>query len=111
MSTGSELTPEQIERIRQFLAKQTSSRAEVKAPDERRYFHIEWRGFDTVVPSSDSSMLEAASYALSEKLQAWYYIAPYEQKPSLTGAPTTTCWTHDQYCDWLRRKEQNDTKT
>jgi hypothetical protein len=100
-----ELTVEQLALVRQYLAKQASNRAEVEQLTRARYYHIEFQGFDTIVPSSECEEANAVDYAMSERLQAWYRVPTPERDYNASELPVLTVYTHDQYCDWLRKKE------
>ncbi len=108
-----ELTPDVLKRIADILS---SDKAQTKRATHvsdslststlisTTYGYIvSFNGFETFVGSNeveaDASIAE--SYALSNKLQAWY-LNPRDT----TSGPTTLSVSHDDYCDWLRRKDE-----
>ena len=104
--TNVELTPEQLTLVRAYLAKQAQLKAEpMAASDERFYYYVEFKGFGTVVPSSDcNDMALVRKYALEEPLQCWYFVKEPQYTYGEDGYVVLR-WTHSQYCDWLRSKE------
>lgn len=108
-----ELTPEVLAKIRDILSSstaQTKRATHVSDSTERVYYYVEYRGFATVVSSRDITLAtdaqeaQAVDFAFNDKLQPWYRLSVLEQSIGISD-PQVTKWTHNDFCDWLRRRE------
>lgn len=103
-----ELTPEVLAKIRDILSpSQAQTKRATHVSDSALFgpsiygYIVSYNGFETFVSRSEAlSVLNAEAFALNESLQAWY-LNPRDT----TSGPTTVSVSHDEYCDWLRRKE------
>jgi len=105
-----ELTPDVLKRIADILSPEKAKTKRATHVSDSTFvsattygYIVSFNGFETFVGSNeveaDASIAE--SYALSNKLQAWY-LNPRDT----TSGPTTLSVSHDDYCDWLRRKDE-----
>lgn len=95
-----ELTPDVLAKIRDILS---PDKAQTK---RATYYYVEFRGFATVVSSVDCQRIDNAFYyAMHEKLQPWYVVDQSELHIDAIHAGFIKEWTHNDFCDWLRRRE------
>lgn len=106
-----ELTPDVLAKIRDILSPSTAKTKRATHVSsisvvDRMYYYVEFRGFATVVSSVDCQRIDNAFYyAMHEKLQPWYVVDQSELHIDAIHAGFIKEWTHNDFCDWLRRRE------
>jgi len=109
-----ELTPDVLKRIADILSPQqaqtkrathVSDSSTDAVTQARIYYYVELGGFGTVVSSVDCPSGDFVfEHVTNDRLQPWYRLRPNEYS-SADGMPLVMVWSHNDFCDWLRRRE------
>jgi hypothetical protein len=74
--------------------------ATIETKPLRKYYHVQFAQFDTVVDSQDVASYGSVQRAVACRVQPWYFMTGSFGVNSLI---TITEFTHDEYTTWLRQ--------